>query len=117
MKNIYDEVVQNKTCIVIGHSMGGAIAVHLAQEAPACGLIVIDVVEGTAIDALPAMEALLRRVFKIRIRPLVITGTTRFMILDFSVDIFRPWSVLAPAVYLAPGFSAVSVRLGPRSRS
>ena len=63
MKNIYDEVVQNKTCIVIGHSMGGAIAVHLAQEAPACGLIVIDVVEGTAIDALPAMEALLRQVF------------------------------------------------------
>ena len=65
MKNIYDEVVQNKTCIVIGHSMGGAIAVHLAQEAPACGLIVIDVVEGTAIDALPAMEALLRQVFKL----------------------------------------------------
>ena len=61
MKNIYDEVVQNKTCIVIGHSMGG-ITVHSAQEAPAYGLI--DVVEETAIDALLAMEALLWQVFK-----------------------------------------------------
>lgn len=60
MKIIYDEVIQNKTCILVGHSMGGAIAVHLAQDVPALGLIVIDVVEGTAIDALPAMEALLR---------------------------------------------------------
>ena len=40
--------------------MGGALAVHLSYEVPNSGLVVIDVVEGTAIEALPAMEVLLR---------------------------------------------------------
>eukprot|EP01016_Furgasonia_blochmanni_P052478 TRINITY_DN8372_c0_g1_i1.p1 TRINITY_DN8372_c0_g1~~TRINITY_DN8372_c0_g1_i1.p1 ORF type:complete len:491 (-),score=118.50 TRINITY_DN8372_c0_g1_i1:17-1366(-) len=53
------------TFIVIGHSMGGSIATKAVEKAIATvpslekrlqGLIVIDVVEGTAIDALPFME-------------------------------------------------------------
>ena len=86
MKLIYDEVVGGKTGVIIGHSMGGALAVHLSYLVGNSGLVrvfafwkntlnqdflevslnsepykvVIDVVEGTAIEALPAMEALLR---------------------------------------------------------
>lgn len=48
---------------VIGHSMGGAIAVRLAaskQLNKIVGLVVIDVVEGTAMSALPYMVSWLR---------------------------------------------------------
>lgn len=43
--------------VVVGHSMGGAIAVRLAAARllNIAGLVVIDVVEGTALDALPHM--------------------------------------------------------------
>ncbi|XP_068917137.1 protein phosphatase methylesterase 1-like isoform X4 [Tenebrio molitor] len=47
--------------ILVGHSMGGAIAVqcsHLIKSA--VGLCVIDVVEGTALDALSSMQSILR---------------------------------------------------------
>nr|XP_045621002.1 protein phosphatase methylesterase 1-like [Procambarus clarkii] len=50
-------------CVLIGHSMGGAIAVHTAYYgyvAGIAGLIVIDVVEGTAMDALSSMQSFLR---------------------------------------------------------
>ncbi|KAJ0061800.1 hypothetical protein NL108_012458, partial [Boleophthalmus pectinirostris] len=49
--------------MIIGHSMGGAIAVHTASAnlVPSLiGLCVIDVVEGTAMDALNSMQNFLR---------------------------------------------------------
>ncbi|XP_035242236.1 protein phosphatase methylesterase 1 [Anguilla anguilla] len=49
--------------VMIGHSMGGAIAVHAAaaNHVPSLlGLGVIDVVEGTAMDALNSMQNFLR---------------------------------------------------------
>jgi len=49
--------------VILGHSMGGAIAVHIAVQnlIPSLkGLAVIDVVEGTALDALPSMQSFLR---------------------------------------------------------
>lgn len=47
--------------VLIGHSMGGAIAVECSQLIPTTvGLCVIDVVEGTALDALSSMQSILR---------------------------------------------------------
>ncbi|XP_013378840.1 protein phosphatase methylesterase 1-like [Lingula anatina] len=49
--------------ILMGHSMGGAIAVHTAHRnlVPSLiGLVVIDVVEGTALEALSSMQSFLR---------------------------------------------------------
>ncbi|KAM4546942.1 protein phosphatase methylesterase 1 isoform 2-T2 [Fundulus diaphanus] len=49
--------------MIIGHSMGGAIAVHAASASHVpslLGLCVIDVVEGTAMDALNSMQNFLR---------------------------------------------------------
>ncbi|XP_025085238.1 protein phosphatase methylesterase 1-like [Pomacea canaliculata] len=49
--------------ILIGHSMGGAIAVHVAVQqfiSSLIGLCVIDVVEGTAMEALSSMQTFLR---------------------------------------------------------
>ncbi|EDW70209.1 protein phosphatase methylesterase 1 [Drosophila virilis] len=48
---------------VVGHSMGGAIAVHFAYMAlvpSLIGITVIDVVEGTAMEALASMQSFLR---------------------------------------------------------
>mmetsp|Transcript_17995 Transcript_17995/g.32030 ORF Transcript_17995/g.32030 Transcript_17995/m.32030 type:complete len:382 (-) Transcript_17995:19-1164(-) len=53
--------------VLIGHSMGGAIATRAATQAqsqgtlPVDGVIVVDVVEGTALAALPAMMGILER--------------------------------------------------------
>lgn len=47
----------------MGHSMGGAIAVHATHNEyidSVVALIVIDVVEGTAVDALASMQSFLR---------------------------------------------------------
>lgn len=49
--------------ILIGHSMGGAICVHVADKyrLPTVeGVVVIDVVEGTAMEALASMQSFLR---------------------------------------------------------
>ncbi|XP_067663143.1 protein phosphatase methylesterase 1-like isoform X2 [Haliotis asinina] len=49
--------------ILVGHSMGGAISVHAAVKnliPSLIGLCVIDVVEGTALDALNSMQSFLR---------------------------------------------------------
>ncbi|XP_078682868.1 protein phosphatase methylesterase 1-like [Branchiostoma floridae x Branchiostoma belcheri] len=49
--------------ILVGHSMGGAIAIHSAvqEKVPSLiGMVVIDVVEGTALDALHSMQSFLR---------------------------------------------------------
>jgi protein phosphatase methylesterase 1 len=51
--------------VLVGHSMGGAIAVRLAASRllgdSVKGLVVIDVVEGTAMSALPHMRAWLQK--------------------------------------------------------
>lgn len=49
--------------IIVGHSMGGAIAVHISslELIPTLiGSVVIDVVEGTAMEALASMQSFLR---------------------------------------------------------
>ncbi|KAL4706374.1 hypothetical protein ACJJTC_018473 [Scirpophaga incertulas] len=50
--------------VLVGHSMGGAIAVRTAHlpslQSYIYGLVVIDVVEGTAMDALASMQSFLR---------------------------------------------------------
>jgi len=49
--------------VIVGHSMGGAIATRLVASgrlANVLGLVVIDVVEGTAVQALPYMRTWLR---------------------------------------------------------
>uniref|UniRef100_A0A6B2EI19 Protein phosphatase methylesterase 1 n=1 Tax=Phlebotomus kandelakii TaxID=1109342 RepID=A0A6B2EI19_9DIPT len=53
----------NPPIILVGHSMGGAIATHLVHlnlVSNLIGLTVIDVVEGTAMDALASMQSFLR---------------------------------------------------------
>ncbi|XP_053952650.1 protein phosphatase methylesterase 1 [Anastrepha ludens] len=48
---------------LVGHSMGGAIAVHFAHTAQIpsiIGITVIDIVEGTAMEALASMQSFLR---------------------------------------------------------
>lgn len=49
--------------MLIGHSMGGAICVHVAAMelvASLIGCVVIDVVEGTAMESLASMQSFLR---------------------------------------------------------
>ncbi|XP_076244514.1 protein phosphatase methylesterase 1 [Calliopsis andreniformis] len=54
-------VTDNDPVILVGHSMGGAVAVRAAPLiSNLCGLGVIDVVEGTAMDALASMQSFLR---------------------------------------------------------
>lgn len=58
---VADAVLGRETrVIVLGHSMGGAIAVRTALAAAGhfrlAGVVVVDVVEGTAVAALPSMN-------------------------------------------------------------
>mmetsp|Transcript_3293 Transcript_3293/g.11942 ORF Transcript_3293/g.11942 Transcript_3293/m.11942 type:complete len:420 (+) Transcript_3293:119-1378(+) len=49
--------------LLVGHSLGGAVAVRAARTGELrnlCGLVVIDLVEGTAMAALPYMEGLIK---------------------------------------------------------
>ncbi|XP_025409372.1 protein phosphatase methylesterase 1 [Sipha flava] len=50
--------------VLMGHSLGGAIAVNVASMAesdlPIIGLVVIDVVEGSAMESLASMQSFLR---------------------------------------------------------
>ena len=58
---IIKAVAEDSRIILVGHSMGGAVAVRAAPLiVNLCGLGVIDVVEGTAIDALASMQSFLR---------------------------------------------------------
>ncbi|XP_041453874.1 protein phosphatase methylesterase 1-like [Lytechinus variegatus] len=63
---VIGKMYPNNDCppiILVGHSMGGAIAIHTAVKflVPSLlGLVVIDVVEGTAMDALQSMQSFLR---------------------------------------------------------
>jgi protein phosphatase methylesterase 1 len=49
--------------VLVGHSLGGSVAIRVAasKELNVAGIIVLDVVEGTAIPALPHMTTLLKR--------------------------------------------------------
>lgn len=61
IKALYSEV--SPSVVLVGHSMGGAIAVHTASLKLIpylVGLVVIDVVEGSAMSALSAMQGVLR---------------------------------------------------------
>jgi len=62
-----DKTYPDSTIIIVGHSMGGSVATKLCYEALKTdltnkiqGLIVIDVVEGTAMEALPFMEQVVK---------------------------------------------------------
>ncbi|CAK9800362.1 Protein phosphatase methylesterase 1 [Anthophora plagiata] len=58
---IVKETTENNPVILVGHSMGGAVAVRAAPLIMNLyGLGVIDVVEGTAMDALASMQSFLR---------------------------------------------------------
>ncbi|UJR35197.1 hypothetical protein I4U23_027964 [Adineta vaga] len=60
LHHLYNE--ENKPPIfLIGHSMGGALAVHVAKECPSMvdALCVIDVVEGSAMESLNSMQCFL----------------------------------------------------------
>lgn len=58
---IVKATTENNPVILVGHSMGGAVAVRAASLITnICGLGVIDVVEGTAMDALASMQSFLR---------------------------------------------------------
>ncbi len=49
--------------MIVGHSMGGAICVHISHMRlipTLLGCVVIDVVEGTAMEALASMQSFLR---------------------------------------------------------
>lgn len=55
------EFDDNAPIVLIGHSMGGAVAVRAAPLLTnLAGVTVIDVVEGTAMDALASMQSFLR---------------------------------------------------------
>ncbi|XP_060074167.1 protein phosphatase methylesterase 1-like isoform X2 [Ylistrum balloti] len=61
VKSLYGD--EPPPIILIGHSMGGAIAVHTAERKlipSIIGLVVIDVVEGTAMESLNSMQSFLR---------------------------------------------------------
>lgn len=64
-KLVNDNKMYSSPIICVGHSMGGAIAVHFVAslhetDLNVVGLVVIDVVEGTAMDALHCMQSVLR---------------------------------------------------------
>ena len=56
--------ISSPPIVLVGHSMGGALAVHVAAQKEAiknfAALVVIDVVEGSALDALASMQSFLQ---------------------------------------------------------
>lgn len=56
--------VEQPSIVLVGHSMGGAVAVRCAASKAVAGLegmVVIDVVEGTALSSLPYMATVLKQ--------------------------------------------------------
>lgn len=61
MAAVIEAVARDEAIVLVGHSMGGAVAVRAAPMLQnLAGLTVIDVVEGTAMDALASMQSFLR---------------------------------------------------------
>lgn len=63
VSNIVNKYYDNKPppIVLIGHSLGGAIAVDVAIHLKSViALCVIDVVEGTALESLSCMQSILR---------------------------------------------------------
>ncbi|XP_062513766.1 protein phosphatase methylesterase 1-like isoform X2 [Corticium candelabrum] len=63
MKSLYKESSPPPPVVVVGHSMGGAVAAHtvfLNRIPSVVGLVLIDVVEGSAMNALSSMQSFLR---------------------------------------------------------
>nr|XP_039265470.1 protein phosphatase methylesterase 1-like [Styela clava] len=63
VNGLISESSSTASVILVGHSMGGAIAIHAAAKNKIpnlVGLIVIDVVEGSAIESLHAMQGVLK---------------------------------------------------------
>ena len=62
------EKYTEQSFLIVGHSMGGSIACFAVEQITAsspykdriAGLVVIDVVEGTAMEALPFMEQIVK---------------------------------------------------------
>ncbi|KAJ2926972.1 hypothetical protein H1R20_g10135, partial [Candolleomyces eurysporus] len=64
IKTMFPDPTQTPTLLLVGHSMGGSVVVQSCprlQEAKyrIAGVAVLDVVEGSALDALPHMHSLL----------------------------------------------------------
>lgn len=63
LMKLYEDSPAAPSILLMGHSMGGAIAVHMGhmQLIPTLvGIVVIDVVEGTALESLQSMQSFLR---------------------------------------------------------
>lgn len=63
IERIYRDQSEVPKLLIVGHSLGGAIAIHVAALnllPTLVGIIVIDVVEGTAMESLSAMQSFLR---------------------------------------------------------
>lgn len=63
IKKLYENDFTPPKILLVGHSMGGAIAIHAAHMKlikNLLGIVVIDVVEGTALEALQSMQSFLR---------------------------------------------------------
>ncbi|XP_023244984.1 protein phosphatase methylesterase 1 [Copidosoma floridanum] len=59
--HVLEAISENQPVVLVGHSLGGAVAVRTAPlVSNVVGVVVIDVVEGTAIDALRSMQGFLR---------------------------------------------------------
>lgn len=63
LRRLYEDSPAPPRFLLLGHSMGGAIAVHIAHMhlvPTLLGIVVIDVVEGTALESLQSMQSFLR---------------------------------------------------------
>lgn len=63
LEKLYEEKQSKPYFLILGHSMGGAVAIHLASMhlvPTLLGIVVIDVVEGTALESLQSMQSFLR---------------------------------------------------------
>ncbi|XP_055340302.1 protein phosphatase methylesterase 1-like isoform X2 [Paramacrobiotus metropolitanus] len=63
IRTIFPNEQDSPPIVLIGHSLGGAVCVHAASRnliPKLVGLVVIDVVEGTALESLACMESIVR---------------------------------------------------------
>lgn len=63
LTKMYEDAPIAPKILLMGHSMGGSVAVHIAHMnlvRTLVGIVVIDVVEGTALESLQSMQSFLR---------------------------------------------------------